>query len=53
MVNPFDRTFFQLMLGFSLILSFSFAILFFVGRYSANLEEQEYAVVEKAGSLDK
>lgn len=36
MVNPFDKTFFRFVLGFSLILSMSFAILFFVNRYESS-----------------
>lgn len=43
MVNPFDRTFFRFVLGFAFMLSLSFAILYFVGQYSSNLEEKEAA----------
>jgi hypothetical protein len=35
MVNPFDRTFFRFVLGFTLMLSLSFAIFFFIGRMNA------------------
>lgn len=52
MINPFDRTFFKLMLGFVLILSFSFMVLFLVDKYSTSLSGQEYASV-KSTSLNK
>ena len=38
MRNPFDPTFFKFLLGFGLILSFSFGVLFFVGKYGALLD---------------
>jgi len=38
MVNPFDQTFFKFLLGFSLILCVSFAILYFVGKYSTAID---------------
>ena len=38
MKNPFDQTFFRFLLGFTLILAMSFAILFFVGQYKDSLE---------------
>jgi hypothetical protein len=41
MVNPFDRTFFRLMLGFVFMLSMSFAILYFVGKYSEDLDGKQ------------
>lgn len=40
MRNPFDPTFFKFLLGFGLILSFSFGVLFFVGRYGTLLDPQ-------------
>jgi hypothetical protein len=33
MVNPFDNNFFHFLIGFSLILCFSFSILYFTGKY--------------------
>ena len=33
---PFDKTFFRFVLGFALILSLSFSILFFTGKYAEN-----------------
>ncbi len=45
MRNPFDKAFFKFLLGFSFILAASFALMFFVGQYSSDLEEQEAAVV--------
>jgi len=47
MKNPFDQTFFKFLLGFSFILTASFAILFVVGRYSATLDEQEVKVFQQ------
>ena len=41
MINPFDRTFFRFMFGFVFILSLSFAVLYFVGKYSSDLEERQ------------
>ena len=38
MVNPFDRTFFKFLIGFTLILGASFAILYFVGHYSKAID---------------
>ena len=46
MVNPFDRTFFRFLCGFACILIASFAVLYFVGRYSGDLD-REAAVVLK------
>ena len=37
MVNPFDKTFFRFILGFAFILSLSFGVLFFAGRYQSSL----------------
>ncbi len=34
MINPFDKTFFRFLLGFSLMLSMSFAVIFLTGKYS-------------------
>lgn|GEM_PF-1170915 len=34
MVNPFDRNFFHFLGGFTLILCFSFSILYFTSRYT-------------------
>lgn len=47
MHNPFDKAFFRFLLGFSLILSASFAVLFFVGRYSTSLNEQAVSAIQK------
>ena len=33
MVNPFDKNFFRFVLGFSLILSVSLAVMYFGGNY--------------------
>jgi preprotein translocase subunit SecG len=33
MKNPFDQTFFKFLLGFTIILSVSFFVLYFVGKY--------------------
>ncbi len=43
MVNPFDRNFFHFVVGFGLILSFSFSVLYFTGRYSNVLDGKEVA----------
>ena len=40
MVNPFDRNFFRFLLGFLLILTVSFGIIYFVGRYIGNAPVQ-------------
>ncbi len=45
MRNPFDKAFFRFLLGFSFILATSFALMFFVGQFSKDIEEQEAAVV--------
>jgi hypothetical protein len=47
MKNPFDETFFKFLLGFSFILTASFTILFFVGKYSSTLTEQEVTVFQE------
>jgi hypothetical protein len=33
MVNPFDKTFFRFLLGFTFILTASFGVMYFVGVY--------------------
>lgn len=33
MVNPFDKNFFHFLIGFLMILGFSFSIIFFTGIY--------------------
>lgn len=45
MINPFDRTFFKFLIGFALILGVSFAILYFVGRYSKDIDGAAAAVL--------
>ena len=37
MINPFDQTFFRFVLGFTFILSLSFSVLYFAGRYKDGL----------------
>ncbi len=44
MRNPFDQTFFKFLLGFSFILLSSFAIMFFVGKYSSSMTTEEEAL---------
>jgi hypothetical protein len=44
MTNPFDKTFFKLLLGFSFILLASFALMFFVGKYSSITNAEERAL---------
>ncbi|MEA2715426.1 MAG: hypothetical protein QOG91_454 [Candidatus Parcubacteria bacterium] len=44
MVNPFDRSFFKFFVGFICILSVSFAIIYFVGRYGLSLGQPSAAV---------
>lgn len=46
MVNPFDRSFFKFLIGFTLILGVSFAILYFVGRYSADIDKAAAAALK-------
>ena len=48
MVNPFDRTFFRFAFGFTLILGISFAVLFFVNRYSVNLDNQDMSISQNS-----
>lgn len=43
MVNPFDRNFFHFLIGFCLILAFSFSILFFTDKYGRVLDGKEVA----------
>ena len=50
MVNPFDRTFFRFVIGFTLILAISFAVLFFVGEYSSDLDQRGDAILGKSYS---
>lgn len=38
MVNPFDRTFFRFLIGFTLMLAISFSILYIVGKYSKDID---------------
>lgn len=38
MVNPFDRNFFHFLFGFTLILCFSFSVLYFTGVYKDVLD---------------
>jgi hypothetical protein len=40
MINPFDKTFFKFLLGFILILLFSFSIFFFTGQNVDNSDIQ-------------
>ncbi len=47
MVNPFDRNFFHFLIGFSLILCFSFSVLYFTGKYSSVLDAKEIATGAK------
>lgn len=44
MRNPFDQTFFKFLLGFSFILLASFAIMFFIGKYSYDMATEEEAL---------
>lgn len=53
MVNPFNRNFFRLLLGFTLILSFSFSLLFFINKYNTDLNEQELTIVKNAETLSE
>ena len=53
MTNPFDKTFFKLVLGFTIILTLSFAVLFFVGKYGPSFKEQNYAAIKDAPILNK
>jgi hypothetical protein len=47
MKNPFDQNFFKFLLGFSFILSVSFAVLFVVVQYSSTIDGQQGVVAEK------
>lgn len=51
MRNPFDKNFFRFLLGFSFILVASFAVLFFAGRYSIELDEQASSVLSADKSM--
>ena len=53
MINPFDKTFFHLMFGFTLILGFSLTVLFITSKYGSNSNQQEYATVKKTQILKK
>jgi len=46
MRNPFDQNFFKFLLGFTLILAASFALLFFIGQYSSVLDSQKALIIE-------
>lgn len=41
MINPFDKTFFRLVLGFTFMLSISFSIMYFVNKYSGIIDGKE------------
>lgn len=47
MTNPFDRSFFKFFLGFVLILTIGFGILYFVGRYTSSLDRQATVLEQK------
>jgi len=48
MINPFDRDFFKFFVGFVCILSFSFCILYVVGQFTRDMENQDQeATVQK------
>jgi hypothetical protein len=42
-VNPFDKNFFNFLLGFLFILCFSFSILYFTGKYSDVIDGKDVA----------
>ncbi len=48
MINPFDKNFFHFLVGFLLILSFSFTILFFTGVYKDVIDGKNAAAVFKS-----
>ncbi len=47
MVNPFNKVFFRLVLGFTVILAFSCALLFFVTKYNIYLDTKSI-IADKA-----
>ncbi len=53
MVNPFNRDFFKLVLGFTIILTFSCSLLFFITKYNINFDNRRLIANEKEASLNK
>ncbi len=47
MINPFDKNFFHFLVGFLLILTFSFTVLFFAGVYKDVIDGKNTAAVLK------
>ena len=45
MTNPFDRNFFHFIIGFSLILCLSFAVLYFTGKYNSDVDRKEIIAI--------
>ena len=53
MINPFDRDFFKFLMGFLTILCISFAIFFFVNKYSSTINVQEKAETKNIIQIKK
>jgi hypothetical protein len=45
MVNPFDKNFFHFLLGFLMLLGFSFSVIFFTGIYKDVIDGKNAATV--------
>ena len=45
MINPFDKNFFHFLIGFLVILGFSFSVIFFTGVYKDVIDGKNVASV--------
>jgi hypothetical protein len=48
MVNPFDKNFFHFLIGFLLILCFSFSVIYFTGKYSSVIDGKNTAAIAES-----
>ncbi len=53
MVNPFNKVFFKLVLGFTIILTFSCSLLFLITKYNINFDSNKLIANEKSASVNK
>lgn len=52
MHNPFDKSFFKFLLGFTLILALSFTMLYFVGRQGVSVDNADLPALGPASAID-
>ncbi len=51
MINPFNKVFFRLVLGFTIILTFSCSVIFFITKYKINFDDKELIANERTASI--